>query len=524
MKTYEEHIKSIQQVGEELDVNYKPVFRSSAIFPVLQNEHFSSQVLFLGYWLLKRKIKEIGLVITLRSEEGKIVKRQNLTIDCVKAFSIKLSHLLENDTVAFQGSIELEVFSARDMVFPYPAFVVTYYNEHFSTAVHTTGRVYNDIEDFAHNNDIRVAESGFDIYADDNLSPFIAFVNGPVEVKEHIFDCIITNSAGAEKKASFSINEIKKYQTCIIRLDDHIENLGAFLNGEAGAIKIHHQFTSFFPRFVAGNFQKSPNLVSITHTYYDCSAADSAGHYWTRDQGDHHQSSTMIPLMLEEDYYTNIALYPIFSPSAYYISFEFYDAAGVHLHTLNQYRYVQSINKEYCLLKFKEIVAPFDWKDQAASTRIIINWEGDKIPTRLKLGLNIGKANQGAQLSCNICFAPIIGNPKIDQKKGTFKWSPILNKGNSIVYFLNAPTHKHFYKDATVDLKIYRERDDEYIARTIELIPFQQEKIELDKDVELQNFLGGESGWIVANANNPYVNGWYFDVGTSGLVAGDHSF
>lgn len=76
MKLYEKRLKSIKQIGETLDVNYKTVFRASAIFPVLHTKHFSSENLFLGYWLLKRKIKEIGLVITLRSEKGVFLNGQ----------------------------------------------------------------------------------------------------------------------------------------------------------------------------------------------------------------------------------------------------------------------------------------------------------------------------------------------------------------------------------------------------------------------------------------------------------------
>lgn len=524
MKTYEKHIKSIQQVGEELEDTYKPVFRSSAIFPVLQTARFSSQILFLGYWLLKRQIKEIGLLISLRAEDGTIIKRRNLTIDCVKAFSVQLGDLLGDTQQEFCGSIELEVFSARDMVFPYPAFVVSYYNDEFSTAVHTTGRIYNDIEDFTNNNDIKVAESGFDIYASENLSPFIAFVNGPIAIENHQFNCVITNSEGVSKETAFSIGDVQQYRTYFVRLDEHIEGLSTFLNGQPGSIKIYHEFTSFFPRFVAGNFQKNPDVVSVTHTYYDCSNSDTIEHYWTRNQGAHHQSSTVVPLLLNGDYYTDIALYPIFSPSAYHISFEFYDASGTLLHILENYRYVKSEDYEYRLLKFKEIVADFDWKERVASVRLIINWENNKIPTRLKLGLNVGVANQKAEVPCNICFAPVIGNPRIDQKKGTFKWSPILNKGNSILYFLNAPTHKNSYKEATIELKIYRERDGECIEKTVVLAPFEQKKIEIQEEKELQNFLEGESGWVVAQANNPYVNGWYFDVGPSGSVAGDHSF
>ena len=55
MKSFHNHLSSRLEFGEILDVNRKPVFRSSAIFPVIQTNFYTTNIMFLGYWLIKRK-------------------------------------------------------------------------------------------------------------------------------------------------------------------------------------------------------------------------------------------------------------------------------------------------------------------------------------------------------------------------------------------------------------------------------------------------------------------------------------
>ena len=64
MRLYKDNIK----LKKELQI---PVNRSSAIFPFLINDNVQTNILFLGYWFLKRNIKEILLVSTLRSKSGR---------------------------------------------------------------------------------------------------------------------------------------------------------------------------------------------------------------------------------------------------------------------------------------------------------------------------------------------------------------------------------------------------------------------------------------------------------------------
>ena len=81
MKSDYEHLKSIHSFGESVELTRKPIFRASAIFPVVQNENYTSRITFLSYWLLKRQILEVGLLITLRDKTGNILKRDYVTIN-----------------------------------------------------------------------------------------------------------------------------------------------------------------------------------------------------------------------------------------------------------------------------------------------------------------------------------------------------------------------------------------------------------------------------------------------------------
>ena len=147
MKSYSQHLKSTQEFGETHSTIKKPILRSSGIFPVIQNQHYSSSIHFLGYWLLKRNIPEITLGITLRNADGTTLLQKTEIIDVAKAFSVNLSSLLSEIDFDiknnFLGSIEIEFHSTKDLVFPYPALVLEYHNEKFNTCVHTLGRIYN---------------------------------------------------------------------------------------------------------------------------------------------------------------------------------------------------------------------------------------------------------------------------------------------------------------------------------------------------------------------------------------------
>lgn len=530
MRSYYSHLSSTKSVGEDPLLTQKPIFRSSAIFPVLHNKDYSTKVLFMGYWLLKRNISEIGLLYTLRDSSGTVLLRKYIVIDSAKAFSVDLKTILvpaKDKTVVtdFKGSLELEIFSTRDLVFPYPAFVLTYYNENFSTAVHSVGRIYNDIEDLTANEEYKVRESGFDIYGSINLTSFLAFTNGPIENQNPLVNYIVINSDGKEYSGTFNLKKLSPYETVFLKFNEYI-NLFEMLGDKSGAIRIQHNFEGFFPRFVVGNFENKSKSISITHSFYDSSEVSDSKSFWNRKHENFNDCSILVPLFLMDDCYTQLVLYPVFSPSNFCISFDFYDDSGLKVGEVKDYAHIKSVDNEYKIMDF-DLITRANKIDsmRIASVNIVCNWENkDKIPTRLKFGLNIGKKNKEVKLPCNICFSPQLGNPNILTKKGTFHWAPFINIGHSEVVITNSSPVKDYQMEAHVKALFHRELDGSLLERKFSMSPFGIRRISLAEDEEISSFLHGRPGWISATSENPNIYGWYFDFHDNGSVAADHFF
>ncbi len=524
MKSYLKHLESTLAPGEAASTVRKPVFRSAAIFPVLHGPEITTRISFLGYWLLKRHIPEVRLVYTLRDQRGAILSRHSLLIDKVMAFDIDVEALLPSPAASnFIGSIELEVFSTRDLVFPYPAFVLTYHGAGFSTSVHTTGRIYNDAEDWADNEEVAVPESGFDVYPGDHYEPFVAFTNGPlVNATPRIFYTLV-NAAGLSQDGDVSLPKLGPYETVFLHLKQHV-NL-SFLGAHRGTIKLRHNFSGFFPRFIAGTFERQ-RAASITHTYYDCSLLTRDQDYWERRDARYYDSAVLIPLFAAEPFYTELVLYPVFSPSTFTLSIVFLDADGRALGEASPVRQVNASDVVFQHLDLASVArengVPIE---RAFGANVIAEWaSGSRIPTRLKLGLNVGIRGRALTLPSNICFAPQIGNPNVAQKAGTFRWAPLVNVGNSMLIVTNGSPLKQYDRPANLVMKFFRGADETFLQRTATIPPNGQFRIDLQADPELSDFLEGRTGWVAVEADNPFVNGWYFDFNESGAVGGDHVF
>ncbi len=529
MKSYYKYLESSGVSKPLSSAARKPVFRSSAVFPVLHHADFSTRISFMGYWLLKREIREIALLTTLRDQKGEVLRRDTLTINSTKAFSIELKELLKEtgwEESAFCGSVELEIFSTQNLVFPYPAFVLSFYREgEFTTAVHTTGRIYNDAEDWKENDETQVPESGFDIYSDSDLNPFVALTNGPMTEKLPEISYEVVSEAGKKSRGTFRLPDLAPYETIFIYLKEHIP-LAEMLNDKPGTIKLKHAFKGFFPRFVAGNFQESFSSASITHTYYDCAEADKDSDYWKKTDARFHDASMFIPLFLEGDYYTDVIFYPIYSPSLFTVSLFCYDAQGRLVQSLENFKKIAAGKEVFEKICFKDLALKHEWAAQkVCGVQMVMNAiEGSRFPTRIKMGLNVGVRNRKAKLPCNICFNAQPGNPQIEAKTRAFRWAPFLNGGSSVIVLNNFSAMKEYNRPAEVELKFFREADSKVIERKAVVAPFSQIRINAAEDPELKEFFQGRPGWITAVSPNPYLWAWYFDFHQSGSVAGDHCF
>ena len=525
MKSLYKHLSSTHEFGEELDLTKKPILRSSSIFPVIKNNNFSSRILFLGYWLIKRNIPEVSLVITLRNKNGKILCRKLKTINSVQSFSINLDSLLNElkHTGDFFGSIETEFHTTRDMVFPYPALVLEYFNKFFDTFVHTIGRVYNDIEDLADNEEYKVSETGFDIYANDDLSSFFAFVNGPISNSDGLIEYEITNFESKKFFGSFNLGKINPFETKFIEFKDYIPDLFTMLGQKSGAISLKHNFEGFYPRLLVGNFQTSFPSVSFTHSYYDCTKCISNSDYWNRIDNRYYDSSIYVPLFFNDNKYTDLIIYPNFSPSDFDLQIDLYDKHGKIFYDNTNFISIKSKDSKLSKIEFKKLIEKNNLIDVGiTSAHIIAHFKDKKIPTRLKFGLNVGMSGYESKLPCNICFNSKLGNPNIDEKPGSFHWSPIFTNSNSVVTIANFSPLKEYVQSANLIFNFYHKQDSSFITREKNLQPKEEYRITIDD--ELKSFLHDDVGWVTIKSDNPNMEGYYFNFHSSGSVGGDHFF
>ena len=529
MKSYKEHLLSTNSFREKRPKNYfkKPVYRTSAIFPIINNKEIKTKILFMGYWMVKRNITSLGLLYSIRDENGVIIHRVNYEICSPKAVEFSIYNILKElkkENEDFIGSIELEVFSNIDLVFPYPAFVVNYYNEFCSSLVHTTGRIFNDFEDLKENEKIKVKESGFDIIPGKKYSPFFSFVNGHIESYNTNIEIEIFTHSGLIHKETINIGDIKVLQTVLIKIKDYIP-VDDILKGEIGTIKIKHQLTGFFPRFIAGNFCDENGSLSITHTYYDNSENKGEEHYHENLNPDLLlDSSVFIPIFITDEWYTKLKFYPIYSPSTFSVNLEFYGLDGKLISSIKNHLQFNTKESSYITLDLKKIVETNGLaKSEIKGVRVCKNWMNkSKIPARLKFGLNIGKENCKYDLPTNICFNSKLSNINVLKKNSSFKWMPFVNNHESVIVIQNSSFQKDYEQDANIFVDIYNTNSSDKITREYNIPGNGQVRITLDE--ELKKFIGNNSGWITCKSTNPFIDGWYFDFNDSGIMGGDHSF
>lgn len=516
----------------------RPVFRSSAIFPVLQEKGISSRVLFMGYWILKRNINEISAVITLRDTHGIMLARSNMHIGEAKTYRIELADELELAGLGrdsdFSGSIEMEFFSTQNMFFPFPAVVINYYGPNFSTVVHTAQRIYNDFEDKARNSQTKVPESGFNLYADDEREPFIGLINGSAPVHKSAVHLELVNHARQKLDCTIDLGDLAPYEMKWIYPGRHCD-LKSFFEGKPGAAKIDFNVDWIFPRLVVGNFHHKIPALSITHTYYDCTNADTDSDYWRPAEPGWNAASLMVPGELAKNHFTNIYFYPIYSPSTFAIDIEIYNTEGELLGSKRDAAIIKA--PEFTLHRlslgdFCKQLGIDDKEDRAL--RLIARplnedrgeeAEKDKgrIPARIKLGLDVGK--NGTETPCNICTNLQPFNPSLENKPTSFRWSPVLaDQPKATIWLMNSSPAVDYKREAELVLTFFHESDERTIVRKMTLPPHGFAVIHVAEDKELNDFFEDHVGWMTLTSTNPYITTYYFAENASGVVGGDHGF
>lgn len=522
MKSYTNHLKDTKSYGEELSVEYHPTMRSSAIFPCIKrNGKIKSIYTFMGYWLRKRNISIITAVVTLRDSKGKKVAIKSYEVKSVKSYIISTDDLIDDEIKDFFGSVEIEIFSAVDMVFPYPAITFAIKGINGITFVHTCGRIYNSFEDLKDNNEAQVPETGFDILIGRKYEPFFAFVNGPIAIENREYKLEFIDLNGNIKFCTKSIKRAEPFSLVWVNLfDEELNHLN--FKSKKICVKIHHDFEGFFPRFVAGNVLNDYEDISLTHTYYDTSNDTSDGSIYRNPSKNKFFDSTACIPFDNSFSEVELAIYPIFTFSPATLKFLLYNSNGILLET-SDLEIIIANNKEAPIyLKFMEIFFHHSKKIKNGMVKIIFDGQGS-VPTRMKFGLNlINKKNKS--LPSNVCFNSNVPNIKIIDKPNTFRWCAIFDQSNQKIFLHNTSFIKDGFRSAKILVEVYREKDDAKLSWELNLkYNGTVEIIETNID-KIKDFLDGSLGWVSFFCTSPFVLGYYVTDFEKGIIGADHIY
>tara|TARA_Y100000741_G_scaffold308989_1_gene252264 strand:+ start:1062 stop:1409 length:348 start_codon:yes stop_codon:yes gene_type:complete len=115
-----------------------------------------------------------------------------------------------------------------------------------------------------------------------------------------------------------------------------------------------------------------------------------------------------------------------------------------------------------------------------------------------------------------------MGNPLLENKPGSFHWAPIFNKRNYVLTLGNFSSLKNYKKEVNLEFNFYRIEDSKTFTEKCSIKPNSEKRLSIN-DFNLDDFIKTE-GWVTIKANSPYIEGYYFNLNSSGLVSGDHFF
>ena len=114
---------------DNFTANFGEVLRSSALFWVKNDNYIRTKISFSNYWLFKNNT-EVRVILNLRNLLGEIVLRKIIEFD--KSAVCNYSPF-EN----FEGSVEIEAFSIKNMRIPYAAIMAVYESSKSVSMVHS---------------------------------------------------------------------------------------------------------------------------------------------------------------------------------------------------------------------------------------------------------------------------------------------------------------------------------------------------------------------------------------------------
>ena len=262
---------SIQKTLISQAANYAGLFgevlRSSAIFWVKNDDHLRTTISFSNYWKYKNFI-DVQVLINLRNLMGQIISRKVVKFDD----SNVCNYLPPDD---FEGSVEVEVFSIKNLRIPYAAIMAVYESSESISMVHSYARAYSQHEIEDGQTISNGEESCWTLRDDSQISSFSVIHNGPYKQESQRIKLSVRNWKGKEEITQVDLPEMLPFQTIIIEPKKYFHGLKDFLDCQPGNARISFKLNGGFSRMLCGVKSNDDRQLQVTHSNFDCSTHDT---------------------------------------------------------------------------------------------------------------------------------------------------------------------------------------------------------------------------------------------------------
>jgi hypothetical protein len=403
--------------------NFGHAYRSSAIFYYKQSKSFKTTISFMDYWKPKRSL-EVYILVSRRTMDGVLHDRKEYKFE--KGNVINYSELAGEE---FEGSVEVEIFSSRNMVIPYSAIMVIYENQNSISMTHSYGRVYSPHEIEEGRTIMIGEESCWTIRDSSTVKSFAVFHNGIGIQGAQNVKLEILNHKNQIRSYDYQLDELKPYATVRVVPQDIIGNeLLDFLDGKAGNIALSFDLNGAFTRMLVGNESTSETQVTHSNFNYNKHKTDTAG------KGVAHMQ--IPPAGFNE---CEVIVYPHCAPGKY---------------TLKQDgEFVRDFNSgERVSQSIQEGLLTFETSD-------------GQLPARIVTAMSAKPANRNAELPYEVSLGIIHKNRPL---KSTF-WGVIATNSNYESRIFVVPMESVYgdNPDKSLTINVYLEETKEVISRTL---------------------------------------------------------
>jgi hypothetical protein len=359
--------------------NHGQVFRSSGIFYYRSASAFRSTITLWNHFKHKNATA-VALLASVRDMTGKLLIRE--TLDFAAGEVINYSPFADEN---FEGSVEIEAFSAQNLKIPFTAISAIYEAAQSACLIHAYGRVYSSHE-IEENRTVPVGrECGWTLRDALGVRSFCVFHNGAGPQPPQVIKLRVLNAWGEQRLCDIDFPALPAFATVRLNAADHIGDLTAFLRGKEGTAALDFQVNGAFTRLLVGN--ETGTEFQVTHSNFNYS--------------DHETEA--LPDAVGEAYMIipdlngrtrRVIVYPEFSPGAYALA--------------TTQRTVTFASSETVIVPVETETIRFSRRDGALPARIvtglIVDGGQGQLPAEISLGVFHAK-KPDKRLSWGVCAA-----------------------------------------------------------------------------------------------------------------------